>query len=144
MVRQASEFGSLVHRTPQPYGRLVKTYPGHIRVLQQWGSQNHDQLAPTIRSPTRELSGYMIGELGRVGDNGTHASRPMRRDIGGLLEGHQVGRVAWVRCACEAEREHQVGVRPGCGLLGVIGTGVTAAHPAEEPDEMDLGEAGTS
>jgi hypothetical protein len=56
MVRQASEFGSFVHSTPQPYGRLVETYPDQIRALLQWGLQNRDQLVPTMRLPARELS----------------------------------------------------------------------------------------
>jgi hypothetical protein len=73
MVRQASEFGSFVHSTPQPYGRLVEAYPDQIRALLQWGLQNRDQLVPTMRLPARELSSYMIGELGRLGDTGTVA-----------------------------------------------------------------------
>lgn len=73
MVRQASEFGSFVHSTPQPYGRLVETYPEQIRALLQWGLQNRDRLMPTMRQPARELSSYMIGELGRLGDTGTVA-----------------------------------------------------------------------
>ena len=74
MVRQASEFSvRLVHSTPQPYGRLVETYPDQIRALLQWGLQNRDQLVPTMRLPACELSSYMISELGRVGDTGTVA-----------------------------------------------------------------------
>jgi Nuclease-related domain len=73
MVRQASEWGSVIHRTPQPYGRLVETYPDQIRALLRWGLQNRDQLVATMRLPARELSSYMIGELGRVGDTGTVA-----------------------------------------------------------------------
>ena len=87
MVRQASEIGSFVHRTPQPYGRLVETYPDQIRALLQWGLRNRDRLVPTMRLPTRELSGYIIGELGRVGDTGTvallHAYVP-DRELGPL------------------------------------------------------------
>jgi hypothetical protein len=73
MVRQASKFGSLVRQAPQPYGRLVDTYPDQFRALLHWGLPNRDKLHLPMHMSTSELSGYMIGELGRVGDTSTLA-----------------------------------------------------------------------
>jgi len=73
MVQQASAIGSSIHRTSQPYDQLVEAYPGQIRALLQWGLPNRGRLVSTMQLPARELAGYMIGELGRLGDTGTVA-----------------------------------------------------------------------
>jgi hypothetical protein len=73
MVRRASEMGAFVGGTRQPYGRLVDAYPDQIRALLHWGLPNRDRLLSTMRLPARELPGYMIGELGCVGDTSTLA-----------------------------------------------------------------------
>jgi hypothetical protein len=72
-VRQASAMEFFGRQATRPYDRLVEAYPGQIRSLLQWGLPNRDQLVSTTRWPTRELTSYMLGELGRVGDAGTVA-----------------------------------------------------------------------
>jgi hypothetical protein len=71
MVQDASVFGSYLHQRSQPYDRLAEAYPDQLRALLQWGLPNRDRLAPTAGGWAGELSRYMMGELGRVGDLAT-------------------------------------------------------------------------
>lgn len=73
MVRRASEMREFRGGTRQPYGRLVDAYPDQIRALLHWALPHRDRLLSTMRLPTRELPGFMIGELGYVGDTSTLA-----------------------------------------------------------------------
>jgi hypothetical protein len=73
MVQSARALGSYLDQQSQLYDRLAEAYPDQLRALLQWGLPNRDRLVQTAMGWPGELSRYMIGELGRVGDMATMA-----------------------------------------------------------------------
>jgi hypothetical protein len=72
-IQRARATSSYVHQRPRTHDRLAAAYPDQLRELLQWGLPNRGRLVRAAWVSAGELSRYIIGELGQVGDTATAA-----------------------------------------------------------------------